>query len=193
MSTVDTTAVKDDDIIEITNLLDCTCGYIVDLTGVRRILPPHASFKVKASELRELFYQRGGQELLHNYIRVGNKALAQEFGVDVDNTPEYNWGRKDVIDALNNSDIDVLLDALDFAPDGIKQLIADVAVETEVADVNKRKAISDKLGIDVDAMITNKHLAVQETEEKEEKPARRRTAAKNTTTSTRRVKKTDAE
>lgn len=193
MSTVDTTAVKDDDIIEITNLLDCTCGYIVDLTGVRRILPPHASFKVKASELRELFYQRGGQELLHNYIRVGNKALAQEFGVDVDNTPEYNWGRKDVIDALNNPDIDILLDALDFAPDGIKQLIADVAVETEVADVNKRKAISDKLGIDVDAMITNKHLAVQETEEKEEKPARRRTAAKNTTTSTRRVKKTDAE
>lgn len=193
MSTVDTTAVKDDDIIEITNLLDCTCGYIVDLTGVRRILPPHASFKVKASELRELFYQRGGQELLHNYIRVGNKALAQEFGVDVDNTPEYNWGRKDVIDALNNPDIDVLLDALDFAPDGIKQLIADVAVETEVADVNKRKAISDKLGIDMDAMITNKHLAVQETEEKEEKPARRRTAAKKTTTSTRRVKKTDAE
>lgn len=193
MSTVDTTAVKDDDIIEITNLLDCTCGYIVDLTGVRRILPPHASFKVKASELRELFYQRGGQELLHNYIRVGNNALAQEFGVDVDNTPEYNWGRKDVIDALNNPDIDVLLDALDFAPDGIKQLIADVAVETEVADVNKRKAISDKLGIDVDAMITNKHLAVQETEEKEEKPARRRTAAKKTTTSTRRVKKTDAE
>lgn len=193
MSTVDTTVVKDDDIIEITNLLDCTCGYIVDLTGVRRILPPHASFKVKASELRELFYQRGGQELLHNYIRVGNKALAQEFGVDVDNTPEYNWGRKDVIDALNNPDIDVLLDALDFAPDGIKQLIADVAVETEVSDVNKRKAISDKLGIDVDAMITNKYLAAQKAEEKEEKPAHRRTAAKKTTTSTRRVKKTDAE
>ena len=193
MSTVDTTVVKDDDISEITNLLDCTCGYIVDLTGVRRILPPHASFKVKASELRELFYQRGGQELLHNYIRVGNKALAQEFGVDVDNTPEYNWGRKDVIDALNNPDIDVLLDALDFAPDGIKQLIADVAVETEVSDVNKRKAISDKLGIDVDAMITNKYLAAQKAEEKEEKPAHRRTAAKKTTTSTRRVKKTDAE
>lgn len=193
MSTVDITAVKDDDIIEITNLLDCTCGYIVDLTGVHRILPPHASFKVKASELRELFYQRGGQELLHDYIRVGNKALAQEFGVDVDNTPEYNWGRKDVIDALNNPNIDILLDALDFAPDGIKQLIADVAVEIEVADVNKRKAISDKLGIDVDAMITNKNLATQEAEEKEEKPTRRRAAAKKTTTSTRRVKKTDAE
>lgn len=193
MSTVDTTTVKDDDVVEITNLLDCTCGYVVDLTGVRRILPPHASFKVRASELRELFYQRGGQELLHDYIRVGNKALAQEFGVDVDNTPEYNWGRRDVIDALNDSNIDVLLDALDFAPDGIKQLIADIAVETEVADVNKRKAISDKLGIDVDAMITNKNLAAQEVEEKEEKPARRRTAAKKTTTSTRRVKKTDAE
>ena len=195
MSSVDTTSVKDDDIVEITNLLDCTCGYVVDLTGVRRIFPPHASFKVKAGELRELSYQLGGQEVLQNYIRVGNKALAQEFGVDVDNTPEYNWGRKEVVDCLNNANIDVLLDALDFAPEGIKQLIEDVAVEIEVADTNKRKAISEKLGCDIDAMITNKHLAEKEDEpEEDKKPARRRTAAKKATTTGRRVKKTaDAE
>ena len=195
MSSVDTTSVKDDDIVEITNLLDCTCGYVVDLTGVRRILPPHASFKVKAGELRELSYQLGGQEVLQNYIRVGNKALAQEFGVDVDNTPEYNWGRKEVVDCLNNANIDVLLDALDFAPEGIKQLIEDVAVEIEVVDTNKRKAISEKLGCDIDAMITNKHLAEKEDEpEEDKKPARRRAAAKKATTTGRRVKKTaDAE
>ena len=192
MSSIDTTSVKDDDIVEITNLLDCTCGYVVDLTGVRRILPPHASFKVKAGELRELNYQLGGQELLQNYIRVENKALAQEFGVDVDNTPEYNWGRKEVIDCLNNADIDVLLDALDFAPDGIKQLIADVAVEIEVTDTNKRKAIAEKLGYDVDAMINNKHMAEKKEDEEEgdKKPARRRAATKKTATTGRRVKKT---
>ncbi len=193
MSKVDTTAVKDDDIIEITNLLDCTCGYIVELTGVRRSLPPHASFKVKASELRELNYQLGGQEILKNYIRVDNAALAKEFGVDVDNTPEYNWGRKEVENCLINEDLDVLLDALDFAPAGIKQLIADMAVELEIADVNKRQAISKAMGINVDSMIQNKHAFDSAEEEKEEPKATRRRAATKTaaSTKTRRVKKTE--
>lgn len=192
MSKVDTTAVKDDDIVEITNLLDCTCGYIVELTGVRRSLPAHASFKVKASELRELNYQLGGQEILKNYIRVDNAALAKEFGVDVDNTPEYSWGRKEVENCLVNEDIDVLLDALDFAPAGIKQLIADMAVELEISDVNKRQAISKAMGIDVDSMIQNKH-AFDSAEDEDEKPktTRRRTTKAATSTKTRRVKKTE--
>lgn len=191
MSKVDTTTVQDDDVVEITNLLDCTCGYIVELTGVRRALPAHASFKVKASELRELNYQLGGQEILKNYIRVNNSALAKEFGVDVDNTPEYNWGRDEVKGCLENDDINVLLDALDFAPTGIKQLIADMAVELEISDVNKRQAISKAMGIDVDSMIANKHLFDKE-EETEEKPkTTRRTAKSTATTKTRRVKKTE--
>lgn len=192
MSKVDTTAVKDDDIVEITNLLDCTCGYIVELTGVRRSLPAHASFKVKASELRELNYQLGGQEILKNYIRVDNASLAKEFGVDVDNTPEYSWGRKEVENCLANEDIDVLLDALDFAPAGIKQLIADMAVELEISDVNKRQAISKAMGIDVDSMIQNKH-AFDSAEDEDEKPktTRRRTTKAATSTKTRRVKKTE--
>lgn len=192
MSKVDTTAVQDDDVVEITNLLDCTCGYIVELTGVRRSLPAHASFKVKASELRELNYQLGGQEILKNYIRVNNSALAKEFGVDVDDTPEYNWGRDEVKSCLESDDINILLDALDFAPAGIKQLIADMAVELEISDVNKRQAISKAMGIDVDSIIANKHV-FDKAEETEEKPktTRRRTTKSATTTKTRRVKKTE--
>lgn len=191
MSKVDTTVVSDDDIVEITNLLDCVCVYVVEMTGVRRSLPPHASFKVKAEELRQLNYQRGGQELLQNYLRVENEDLAQEFGIDVENTPEYNWGRVEVEAALNDPDINILLDALEFAPAGIKQLIADVAVETEIADVNRRKAISEWLKVDIDSMIKNKHAYDDEdAAEPAPKSTRRRATAKTTTTKTRRTKKT---
>lgn len=191
MSNVDITAVKDDDVVEITNLLDCTCGYVVELTGVRRSLPPHASFKVKAGELRELNYQLGGQEILKNYIRVDNPSLAKEFGVDVENTPEYNWGREEVKDCLLNANIDVLLDALDFAPAGIKQLISDMAVELEISDVNKRQAISKAMGVDIDSMISNKHVYDDEQVEEKPKTTRRRTTKSTTTTKTRRTKKTE--
>lgn len=187
---VDTTKVADDETVVITNLLDHTTGYIVETSNgtVRRFLPAFASFKVKAEELRQLNYTLGGREILRNYIRVENKSLAAEFGVDVDETPEYNWTEKDVIDCLNSSDIDVLLDALDFAPEGIKQLIADKAVELEVPDVNKRKAISESLGVDIDGMIKNKHAYDEQEEEKPKTTRRRTTKSTSTTTKTRRKK-----
>ena len=188
---VDTTKVADDESVVITNLLDHTTGYIVETSNgtVRRFLPAFASFKVKAEELRQLNYTLGGREILRNYIRVGNKSLAEEFGVDVDETPEYNWTEKDVIDCLNSPDINILLDALDFAPKGIKQLIADKAVELEVSDVNKRKAISESLGVDIDGMIKNKHAYDEQEEEEKPKTTRRRTTkSTSTTTKTRRTK-----
>lgn len=190
---VDTTKVADDETITITNLLDSTTGYIVETSNgtVRRFLPPFASFKVKAEELRQLNYTLGGKDILQNYIRVENKDLAAEFGVDTEETPEYNWTEKEVVDCLNSSDINVLLDALDFAPTGIKQLIVDKAVELEVADVNKRQAISKAMGIDVDSMIKNKHVYDDAEAEEKPKATRRRSTTKSTTTKTRRVKKTE--
>lgn len=177
MSTVDTTRVSDDDMVEITNMMDCTTGYVVDLTGVRRFLPPHASFRVKAGELRELSYQLGGIDLLQNYIRVGNPYLAAEFGVDTKETIEYNWTQDDVDKCLTSGPLDELLDALDFAPEGIKQLLADRAIALKIPDVDKREAIKKALGVDITSAIQNRH-AYDTEEEAEKKPARRRTAAK---------------
>lgn len=174
MSNVDTTKIADDDLVQITNMMDFPAGYVVDLTGVRRVLPPHASFKVKAGELRELSYQLGGIDILQNYIRVCNRSLALEFGIDVDDQIEYNWTEADVDKCLLNDDINVLLDALDFAPDGIKQLIVDRAIKLEIPDVNKRQAIKDAMGTDITSAIENRHAYDIDEETEEKKPARRR-------------------
>ena len=174
MSNVDTTKVADDDLVQITNMMDFPAGYVVDLTGVRRVLPPHASFRVKAGELRELSYQLGGIDILQNYIRVCNRSLALEFGIDVNDQVEYNWTEADVDRCLLNDDIDVLLDALDFAPDGIKQLIVDRAIKLEIPDVNKRQAIKDAMGTDITSAIENRHAYDDQEETEEKKPARRR-------------------
>lgn len=88
MTIVDMTAIPDDEVVAVTSLSDSVVSYKTP-TGIEREFPPKATFKIKAGELRELSYDRGGKVLLQNYLRVDNKALAREFGVR-DDTIEYD-------------------------------------------------------------------------------------------------------
>lgn len=181
---VDTSVVDDETMVIIRNLTDMPVAYHVPSLGdLRRELPPRASIRVKAGELRQLNYERGGSLLLHDYINVGNVELAREFGVS-DDTVEYNWTIEDVDKALTTDDLDVLRDAMDFAPEGIKQTIADRAVELKIPDSNRRNIISSATGLDIDSMIKNKEIIDADKVEKKTTTKRR----VSSTTKQRRVK-----
>jgi hypothetical protein len=47
------------------------------------------------------------------------------------------------------------LDALDFAPDGVMDLIKRMAISIPLMDMNKREALKKKTGLDVDAALRN--------------------------------------
>ena len=83
MDIINTTAVKDTDIIEVRNLTDSFVGYIT-MEGVRRVFPAKAVMKVEAKELRSLNYDFGGHVLLTEYLHVDNPELAKEFGISED-------------------------------------------------------------------------------------------------------------
>ena len=63
---------------------------------------------------------------------------------------------KDVAELLKYGSLDVFLDALDFAPAGVIDLIKDLSIKLPLMDINKRKALKAKTGLDVDAAI--KHI-----------------------------------
>ncbi len=172
--------VSDDTIVPIRNIVNCETGYILTSSGHSRRLMPGVVMKVTAGELRELFYQPGGSILLQNYIHVGNENLAKEFGVSEDMI-EYNWTAEDIKNALTADPIEVLLDALDFAPQGVIEAIKDDAVELEINDKAKISAISEKTGVDIDALIKNKHAYDNEDTTATEKPKQRRTNSSTTT------------
>lgn len=187
--------VKDEDMVAVRNLtLNPVAYHVPSLNGLRRELPPRATIKVPAGELRQLNYELGGARLLRDYLCVGNKSLAQEFGVDPDTFDnEYNWTLADIDKALLGNDDNVLLDAMDFAPDGVKDSIAQRAVELEIPDMNRRNIISKATEYDIDQMIKNKQqIEADDKEEKEEKKTARRRSS-STTTSKRRVQKAVAE
>ena len=127
--------------------------------------------------------------MFRDYVQICDPELAKEFGVYED-VVEYNWGDKEITEALTTAPIEVLLDALDFAPDGIKEAILDKAVELEIPDTRRREAISEALGVNVDNKIKNKRDSQTGTEPVAKK-TRRRVSSNSSGTKQRRVAKAE--
>ena len=72
-----------------------------------------------------------------------------------------------------NGSLDEFLDCLDFAPEGVRELIKVLAVELPLNDVAKRKAIFEKLGFNVDKAIEIEQESADADEEKPETSYRR--------------------
>lgn len=190
MSTIiDTTAVQDNEKVRLRNLTKNPAIYITPATGVRREIPPLGYIEVTAGEVRECSYDSGCSVLLRNYVQVCNRELARELGVS-DDMVEYNWTDKDVTAAVTTADIDVLLDALDFAPAGIKQAIVDKAVALEIPDMTRREAIEKAMHVNITRMIENKKVMGKE---ESSAPAQRRRVKTSSQNKSRRVKKEAAE
>lgn len=176
----DKMTVADTTVVQVQNLVDHIVGYKIEEDNVRRIFQPYEIKKLTAGELRKLNYRHGGNVMLRNFLSVKNKELAREFGVE-DDTVEYNWTVKDVDEVLTNGDMDTLLDALDFGPEGIKSMLVDRAVTLKINDMDKRQAIYDKTGYNISKMIEFEELAQQDDDNSK------------TSNSSRRVKKTNGE
>ena len=164
--------VKDNAAIEVYNLTDHMVVYKIDEDHIRREFSPGETKKIMAKELRKLYYTPGGDILLQDFVSVKNPELASEFGVGSD-IIEYKWTVEDIDKALLADPIEVLLDALDFAPEGIKEAIVDRAVALKINNMDKRQAILDKTGQDITHKIQFKE-AVEPKQQKEDLVKKRR-------------------
>lgn len=175
---VNVNLVPDDTMVKLVNMMDSPTGYKL-MNGTFRRFAPRASMSVTAGEVREVSNMPGTITLFQNYLRVDNKDLATELGVSDDSFEhEYSWGKDEIVGALTTEPIEVLLDALDYAPDAIKESLVDFAVELEIPDVNRRKAIKDATGKDVTKMIEIKNAYKDDSQKEDGKPTERRAAQK---------------
>lgn len=174
--------VSDDTLVTIENMVGHDVSYIISSLGVRRKLMPGVSLQVKAQELRALYAEPGGEVLLRNYLHVKEPKLQREFGISEDQI-EYNWTIKDIDSVLLEKPEEYLLDALDFAPQGIIDLIQSRAIELELPNMNKRKAIMKKTGVNITKSIENRH-AYDSTNTSNNVVEKRSRRVKNTTEET---------
>ena len=147
-------------------------GYNIPEEKIRREFAPGETKKISWYELDKLSYQPGGTRILEEFLQVYNEEAIQELNLRTE--PEYFMGEADVIKLIREGSLDEWLDALDFAPTGVLDLIKQMSVTMPLNDYNKRIALKQKLGFDIDAAIKNWEAEKAAAKEPVEKPAERR-------------------
>lgn len=142
-----------DTIIKVLNRSNGQTIYsIPEMNGLRRVYEAGEKKDVTLEELQKLSYIPGGMELLRdNLVILNNDAAIKEILGDVEQ--EYSYTEEDIKKLMVQGSLDEFLDCLDFAPQGVKDLIKKIAVELPLNDVQKRQAILEKLGFNVDNAI----------------------------------------
>lgn len=125
--------------------------YNVPDMKIRRDFMPGEVKVVDSDELLQLSYRQGGRLLISEYLQILDTPARNEINGPVE--PEYNFGDEEVKQLILTGSLDSFLDALDFAPTGVLDMIKKYSVSLPMADMNKMAAMKDKLGFDVRAAI----------------------------------------
>ena len=145
--------------------------YRIPETNLRREFAPGETKRVPFGELEKLTYQEGGRELLENFLQIVEEEVTTDLNVKRE--IEYNMSEAEVAELLRTGSLDAFLDALDFAPIGVIDLIKSLAVQLPLTDIDKRKALKQKTGFDVDKALVH----IEEEKAEEEAPAAAPTAS----------------
>jgi len=162
--------------VKVVNRTGGSLAYKIDTLRVTRHWPkPGDYLNISISELSELKTVPGGNYILKECVIIEDKEALNILFPDTELEPEYNYGLKEVETLLYEADLDQLLDALDFAPKGVLDLIKTKAAEKLPNETAKIEAINKKFKID----LVKINELYQEKEIKEQAPKqtrKRRTA-----------------
>ena len=153
--------------VEVTNRNNGTTGYTLS-SGLHRDFNIGETKKIDIEELNELLVVPGGEFLLKNYLVIKDQSALDYL--DIKPEPEYFYTEAEIKKLLLDGSLDQLEDCLNFAPQGVIDLVKSLAVSLEIPDIRKREMIKDKTGFSVDnAIRVNTALAAED--EKKEEPA----------------------
>ena len=147
--------------IEVRNRDAGSVGYIIPDQGIRRTFSPGETKKIALEELQALQYVPGGEFTLKHLLMVNDKDALSALNMETE--PEYFYTEKEVRELLSTGTLDQLKDCLDFAPEGVIDLIKKIAVDTKLPDTLKREAIEKKTGFSINnAIMVNQVMDAEE-------------------------------
>lgn len=135
--------------------------YRIPEDNIRREFAPGETKKITFAELEKLGFQPGGNEIMANFLQIMDSEAINNLGIKTE--PEYNMSEQDIVNLLKFGSLDAFLDCLDFAPIGVKDIIKKLAVSLPLEDYEKRKALKEKMGFDVDKALA--HIQEEKSDE----------------------------
>ena len=128
-----------------------TVVYKIPEDGIRREFKPGQTLQISSEELEKLTYQPGGTLILSQFLQILDLEGIQKANIKTE--PEYHMSEVDVANLIKTGSLDAFLDALDFAPVGVIDLIKKLSIDIPMVDIQKRKALKEKTGFDVEAAL----------------------------------------
>ena len=158
-------------IVEVRNRDSGYVGYSIRDLGIWRNFAPGEVKRIPLEELESLQYAPGGEYTLKHLLMINDKDALSVLNITTE--PEYFYTEAEVKELLTKGTLDQLKDCLDFAPEGVIELIKKIAVEIELPDTLKRTAITKRTGFNIDnAIMVNKVMDIPTEEVTEEKVRR---------------------
>lgn len=172
--------IKEDTMYNVKNRSSSVVVYRIPESNLRREFAPGETKRIPFGELEKLTYQQGGRTMLEQFLQIVDEAVTSDLNVHRE--AEYDMSEAQVRDLLLTGSIDAFLDALDFAPIGVIDLMKTMAVKLPLTDLNKRKALKEKTGFDVDKALM--HIEEEKEEEAEHiQPVKQERRVKTTSAS----------
>ncbi len=138
--------------MNVLNRSDDVVVYAVPEQNIRRVFEiGEEKTNIDEKELNALVQTDGGRTLLNEYLMVEDPNWVDEHLGEV--PIEYFWKFSDIKSCMLFDTEELFKDTLEFAPEGVIDVIKRLAYETPLADLNKIKAIYERTGFDVQAAL----------------------------------------
>ena len=148
--------------MKVRNRCNSVVGYTIPDLNIQRRFAPGESKTVAKEELEKLVYQPGGLYILANCLQVSKEDAK---ALDLRPEREYFLSDQQIKDLILTKSLDEFLDALDFAPIGVIDLIKKFAISLPMTDLAKAEALKEKAGFDVIKALEFERQAKKDLEE----------------------------
>lgn len=139
------------DLVTVENRTAGKIVYRIPDRNIRRELAPRQTIRVPKEEIEALSYTAGGLDLIRNHLLVKDEQVLDDLNIHRE--PEYYMNADNVAKLIREGSLNEFKDALDFAPEGVIDMIKDLSVQIPLNDFSKRQALKEMTGFDVDAAI----------------------------------------
>lgn len=151
----------------VTNRSASRVCYSIPEMGIKlRDFQPSETKRISYDELEALTYQPGGLALMRDFLQIKEEKTREELIGGVE--PEYNMNEQQVRELIATpNNYDEWLDCLDFAPEGVIDMIKTLAVSMPLTDTKKMESFKEKTGIDIARQIqAQKEMEAEEAAER---------------------------
>lgn len=138
--------------MKVTNRSDSRVVYnLPELNNTRRLFEVGETKELTNKEMDALYQLAGGAELVKDYLLIEDRQWVFKNCGEV--PTEYYWNTPEITKCILEDPLDLFAETLDYAPAGVLDVLKRLAWTLPLTDLNKIKAIEDKLGFDVQAAV----------------------------------------